>query len=318
MKTFRRIFVAVLLLVMVLSTGGVFAVWTYPNEPPENLDSSLSLSLGQFEYIDGDEEMTPSEIVVTNKFTTELSKMFSNPDSTQLDEIVESRKDKGGWFAINELAADDPSGDGAAIRELLGLTDHPELTVIIKFVSGSPGYELYTTRVDVDAKDTDGNYIIPEVEFNNETTYIYPVNRTTFISDGKGGYVADHVSIGYSRTIYYYETPFSKTDVRTYDVSTWAEGTSFSTAVEIESSIVGRIITVQNIDREKTAYFKFTVPQRGRYSFVSRTSGLTGKITNASGTAVTGNLSTNTTYYLTLTYSTEDDPQHFVFSLEQQ
>ena len=83
----------------------------------------------------------------------------------------------------------------------------------------------------------------------------------------------------------------------------------------MESKIVTKEITVQNIDKEKTAYFKFKVPSRGKYTFNTTTPGLTGLICNSSGVAQTGNLSTTTTYYLKLTYSVNDNPQNFKFTI---
>ncbi|MBO7215256.1 MAG: hypothetical protein J6V66_07200 [Clostridia bacterium] len=316
MKSFRPLTYILVSLFTVMLIGGAFATFVYQSSPPDDVTGDVSLSLNKFEYYEGGDYMEMAEELVTNKFVTEMTTMLKSPNSTRLDEVIEARKDRGGWFmSPKEFAANDVAGESVELRQILELDKYPELTVIIKFVSGTPGYELFTTRVNVDAKDENGNFVIPEEEFSEETTFIYPVNRTTFKSDGKGGYVVDHVTVGYSRAIYYYETATAQNTTRTYDVSTWAEGNSFSTAVEIESGIVGKEITVQNIDKEKTAYFKFKVPSRGRYKFSTTTPGLTGLICNSSGVAVTGNLSTNTNYYLKLTYSAQGEAENFKFTL---
>ncbi len=315
MKRLLRLSV-IMVFISLLCVGGAFAAFIYPNSPPKDLTGDLSLSLNKFEYYEGGDYMEMAEELVTNKFVTEMTTMLKTPNATRLDEVIEARKDRGSWFTSpKEFAANDVAGESIELRQILELDKYPELTVIIKFVSGTPGYELFTTRVNVDAKDENGNYVIPEEEFSEETTFIYPVNRTTFKSDGKGGYTVDHVTVGYSRAIYYYETATAQNTTRTYDVSTWAEGNSYSTAVEMESKIVTKEITVQNIDKEKTAYFKFKVPSRGKYVFNTTTPGLTGLICNSSGVAQTGNLSTTTTYYLKLTYSTNDNPQNFKFTI---
>lgn len=311
-----------IIIISILATVGVYANWAYPTGAPDDKSTSSNITLSPFHYVEGDDEMIVDEVAVTERFVQEVNKMIDDDRTTTLDEIVDARKDRS-WFTINELAADDPNGEGAQLRELLGLADFPELTVVIKFVSGGCGFELFTTRVDVDAKDEHENYIIPESEFANETTYIYPVNRITFKSNGNGGYEADKVSVGYSRTIYYYDYQggswgnSQSTKTRTYDVSTWAEGSSISTAVEIESAIIGREITVQNIAQEKEAYFKFSASSRSRYYFTSNTAGLTGRIYNSSGQDVTeSTLSRNTTYYLKLTYTTTGEPENFKFVLD--
>ncbi len=311
----------VLVLLTLFTVGGVFASWVYPDDLTAVFYKDFKVDLDMFEYIEGSDEMVTGEVVVAEKFAEELGKMLSSPNSTTLDEIVEARKDKGGWFSINELAADDPADEGVKLRELLGLDEFPELTVIIKFTSGTPGYELFTTRVDVDAKDENGNYIIPEEEFENETTFIYPVNRVTFSRDSSGKYVANKVVVGYSRAIYYYETPTSQSTTRTYDVSTWAMGTDFASAIPMENEIIGKEITVQNIDKQKEVYFEFSVggwggASTGRYRVTTQTEGLTATIYNSSYNVVNGNLSRGT-YYVKLSYSTTEEPENFKFTLSQ-
>ena len=316
-KRYSRILALFMVIITLLTVGGVYATFIYAENPPGTILQDTSLRVESFSYVPGAGQMVSGEVAVTEKFVQEVNKIVSDPNQTQLDEIIEARKDKGSWFfSINELAADDPEAEG--LRELLGIDNYPELTVIIKFTSGVPAYELYTTRVDVDAKDENGNYIIPETEFKNETTYIYPVNRTTFQVLADGTYSAQQVTVGYSRAIYYYETPTSQSTTRTYDVSTWAEGTSYQTAVNIESDIIGKEITVQNTAQQKEVYFKFTVSSAGRYYFNTSVAGLSAKIYNSSYKQVTNNnLSARTTYYLKLNYQTEGEPQDFKFTLSK-
>lgn len=322
MSVVKKMALLITALLVVSSATGVFAVWNYASADPHDYSSGVKMSMDVFHFVEGDEEMVLGEAVLADRFIKEVNKMLDSPNSTKLDEIFDARQDRS-WFTINELALDDPNSEGAQIRELLGIKDFPDLTIIIKFVSGNPGYELYTTRVDVDAVDENGNYVIPEEEFVNETTYIYPVNRTTFKSDGNGGYVADKVTVGYSRTIYYYDYAngswgnSQSTKTRTYDVSTFSEGDSMGNSVEIESGIIGKEITVQNIDKEKTVYFKFQVPSRGKYVFSTTTPGLSGVICNSNGTEISSNtnLQTRTTYYLKLTYSAVGEPEHFKFTI---
>ena len=327
-KSMRWICSLIVLIVGVLSIGGAYAVWMYPMDRVDNLTVGKDINVKVFNYIEGDNDMVIGEAVVAERLVAEINKMNANPNSTRLDEITEARKDKGGWLSsINELAADDPEDEGVELRTLLGLKEFPELTVIIKFVDGGAGYELFTTRVDVDAKDENGNYIIPEEEFSEETTFIYPVNRITFKKEN-GQFVVDQATVGYSRAIYYYETPTQQSTTRCYDVSTWAEGVSTGTAVPMENNIIGKEITVDNIDKTKEVYFKFTVGgwgglSSGVYQFTTSTQGLTGRILNSNGQDVTGqNLSGSTfsskDYYLKLTYATEGDPENFKFTLAKK
>lgn len=327
-KSMRRICSLIVLSVCILSAGGAYAIWSYPTTRVDDYQLGKSITIEVFDIIEGDNDMVMGEAVVAERLVAEINKMNTNASTTTLDEITEARKDKGGWFAsVNELAADDPDDVGAQLKQLLGLDEFPELTLIIKFVDEEPGYELFTTRVDVDAVDENGNYIIPEEEFSNETTFIYPVNRTTFKMGEDGAYVVDHATVGYSRAIYYYDTPTQQTTTRSYDVSTWAEGHSFDTAVTMENEIVGKEITVENIDKEKEVYFKCTVGgwgglSSGVYNVTTETEGLRANIYNSSGQDVTGQTLGSSwgtsTYYLKLTYATEGVPEDFKFTLSKQ
>lgn len=329
-KSMRWICSLIVLIVGVLSIGGAYAVWMYPMDRVDNLTVGKDINVKVFNYIEGDNDMVIGEAVVAERLVAEINKMNSNPNSTKLDEITEERKDKGGWFSsINELAADDPNSVGTQLRTLLGLNEFPELTVIIKFVDGGAGYELFTTRVDVDAKDENGNDIIPEEEFSEETTFIYPVNRITFKKEN-GQFVVDQATVGYSRAIYYYDYNNSSnpqgTKTRCYDVTMWAEGHSFDTAVEMESKIIGKEITVDNIDKTKEVYFSFSVNRsnRGVYNVTTSTPGLTARIYDSNNKDVTGQtigstgLFGSSTYYLKLTYAADGDPENFKFTLAKK
>lgn len=322
-KSMRWICSLVVLIVGVLSIGGAYAVWSYPTNRVDDYQIQKNIKVNLFEFIEGDNDMVMGEAVVAERLVAEINKMNDDASTTTLDEITEDRKDKGGWFGtINELAADDPDDVGERLRKLLGLEEFPELTVIIKFTNSGSGYELFTTRVDVDAKDENGNYIIPEKEFENETTFIYPVNRTIFKRGTDGDYVVDQATVGYSRAIYYYETPTQQSTTRCYDVTMWAEGNSFATAVEMENDIIGKEITVQNIDQTKEVYFKFTVggwggASTGVYKVATATEGLTANIYNSNRQDVTGNRLTSGTYYLKLTYATDGKPEDFKFTLSK-
>lgn len=325
LKKSTSIIALCLLVIFIVAIGGAYATFNYSIEMPYPFQKDFSLTVENFSYVPGSSEMVSGEVAVAEKFVEELNKSLTTNEQTELESYIEERKNKGSsWLPINELAADDPAAEG--LRELLGIDLYPELTVIIKFLSGVPAYELYTTRVDVDETDENGEYVIPESEFQSETTFVYPVNRTTFQVLADGTYVANQVSVGYSRAIYYYETPTQQSTTRTYDVSAWAEGISFNTAITMEADIVGEEITVQNIDSQKEVYFAFSVggwsgAPTGRYTFETDVQGLTATWYNSSYTNVTGNNLTGSgfggsTYYLKLSYTAPEgqEPQDFKFT----
>lgn len=304
-----RVFSAILAFVAVLSVASVCATWVYiQNADP--LNHSLSdVEMNHFVFIEGDEEMITAEAVFTENFIKEI-----NDPNSPIHDYIDARKDKGSFFAsVNELALNDPEADG--LKELLGLTAYPEITAIIKFKSGTPAYELFSTRVDVYEKDENGNYVIPDSVFEDETMFIYPVNRVTLKVQG-GKYVADSVSHGYSRTIWYYETPTSQSDVRTFDVSAWAEGVSMSTALTIETGIIGKEITVKNTEESKEVWFVFKPTTRNKtYSFVG--GNCTAKVYNSSGNEVSNSMTRNNTYYIRVSYTHFGAPENIRFTISE-
>jgi len=220
----------VLVIVTVFSITGVAATWQYATGNASSVTTSWFANVREFLYAEGDNEgeMVSEELALTNRlvdiFNGNVSENLTQAQIDMLESAIQERRGEG--WRINELLADDKDC-AAEMKDVLGLKDDTELTVIIKFVDDNandnvPDYELFTTRVDVDGKDENGNYIIPEDRFANENGYIYPVNRTTFIyKDGK--LVVNNVEVGYSRTIYYWENN-AKTETRTYDVTQWATG----------------------------------------------------------------------------------------------
>lgn len=314
-----RILSLILGVIIIFGVVGVSASWEYHNAPPESVWSDKSVVMNEFEYITGGDEMITGEVVVTEKFIEEINK---DESETILHSLIESRKDKGSWFAsMNELAADDP--EAAGIKELLGLDEYPDLTVIIKFLSGSPAYELYTTRVDVDAVDENSNFVITDEQVNDETMFIYPVNRITFTVLVDGTYMANTATKGYSRVIWYYETPTQQSDVRTFDVVLWDEGRSMDTALTLETGLVGKEVTVQNEDESKEVWFKFT-PSRwgggGEHTLTSSISGVTFTLYNSNGREITDyDLTGGSTYYIKVNYqATTETPENVKFTLSKE
>ena len=301
MKWTSKILLPIMIAVLVLTAGGVFASWNFYERAPHSESTDFNVTVKEFAWT-GSEEMVNGETHVVTRFIEEINKSASE---TIIHDLIEAREDKGSWFApIRELAADDPEATG--LIELLGIDKYPELTVIIKFIDGTPGYELYTTRVDVDAKDSNGNYIITDEQVNNETMWIYPVNRTTFsVVDGK--YEVDTVTIGYSRAIWYYEDPYTKSDIRTFDVVLWQEGKDMNTAITLETAVIGEKITIQNIDAHKEVWFEFTPNRTATYTFTMANSSTRVEVYNANGNRVNNyNLTRNNTYYIKVIYDQQD------------
>ncbi|MBE5748132.1 MAG: hypothetical protein E7344_00715 [Clostridiales bacterium] len=259
----KRLVAVVLAFVSLCCVGGVYATWTYASNTIDPSINQIATTMGVWTEGDNEGDMTVDESSLTNRLIdvingkvsdTEIFYVDGTPMSAQdaFNTIVEQRKDQGSYRPMNEIDGDDPNAD--VIKDILNIEDNTELSVVIKFVDDNSNdlvadYELYTTRVDVNAKDEGGNFIIPKDSVDKENYYIYPVNRTTFTVTRENGnlvYKAKDIHVGYSRVIWYYLNNTTKYDgnngrdeIRTFDVTQWATGASADAenAVKVEYDI---------------------------------------------------------------------------------
>ena len=279
---FKRIVAIVLTFVCWMSVGGVAAAWVYADGPISPIQQLLDIGL--FTWVAGedqgdqttDEKELAGEIVnILNDMNDKTVTVTVNGREQQMtgqdafEQLMDNRKDEGSSRPMNEMMVDDPNAQ--ALRELLGIADDTEITAVIKFVnatSTTPGYELYTTRVDVNAKDANGNYIIPKANITNENYYIYPVNKITFVKDSNGDYIQNNIVVGYSRAIWYYEDNNVKYDgnggraeIRTFDVTQWKTGASADDENAIKVEKTGELFIYSDIGQigntnETAIYFR--------------------------------------------------------------
>lgn len=278
---YKRLVAVVLALVSLFCIGGVSAAWVYADGPISPIQQLLDIGIWNWTETPGGDQgdETKEEAALREAFADILNDVDDTKISGETGEfaqyndmtkqeafeaIIEERKndDGNGWYskAPGEVGADDP--DAEYLRKLLNIPNDSELSVMIKFVSGGVGYELYTTRVDVDAKDANGNYVFSDDEVTKQNHYIYPVNKTTFV-ETSSGIVEDKISVGYSRVLWYWDTGVSQTKtIRSFDVSQWAEGTS-SDPVEVDRDDASNGIYIYSDigQMETTVYFRY-----GNYS----------------------------------------------------
>ena len=197
----KRLVAVVLAFVSLCCVGGVYATWTYASNYVVPVTHQIVATMGVWTEGDNEGDMTVDETDLTNRFVAILNGADTKPISGEtgsfaqyngltpqqaFDKIVDARKDKGwgNYYTINELGIDDPDPNAQYIKKLLGLEEHPGFSTVIHFDDSDVGYSLYTTRVDVNAKDENGNYVVTDQMVSDENYYIFPVNKTTFIEKG--------------------------------------------------------------------------------------------------------------------------------------
>lgn len=307
---YTRLVAVVLALVSLFCIGGVSAAWVYATGAIA--PTSINLGVDLFTWVAGedqgdqttDEKGLAGEIVnILNDMNDKTVTVNVNGRPQQMtgqdafEQLMENRQNQGSSsYPMNELAINDPNA--TALKELLGIGDDTEISAVIKIVratSTTPGYELYTTRVDVNAKDANGNYIIPKTNITNENYYIYPVNKITFIKDSNGDYIQNNIVVGYSRAIWYYEGNNVKYDgnggraeIRTFDVTQWKTGASADDENAIKVEKTGELFIYSDIGQigntnETAVYFRRANWRYGSYSYTNfASSGLSAASVNTS------------------------------------
>ena len=282
-KIYLQILTIVLAFVFIFGAGGVYAAWAYAEGDVESTDANLGI--GMYVWTDRPEDnqgdMSFEETTVTNNLTDILTDVLdsgsSSPEAEEFNDIIADRKSDtgGGLFATapKEVGIDDP--DAAGLRRLLGIEDDSELSAIIKFTNDAVGYELYTTRVNVNAKDSNGNYVFADDEVDAKNHYIYPVNKTTFTKKADGTVVADTISVGYSRVIWYYETGGQESStIRSFDVTLWAKGDSADPVKVLADQNFYIHGDIGQVNADDSAYFIRTNEQYnffgGGYTYTER------------------------------------------------
>ena len=346
---YKRLVAVVLALVSLFCIGGVSAAWVYADGPIS--PTSINLGVDLFTWVAGedqgdqttDEKALAGEIVnILNGMNDKTVTVTVNGSPQQMtgqdafEQLMENRQNQGSsYYPMNELAVDDPNSQ--ALKELLGIEDDTEISAVIKIVdatSTKPGYELYTTRVDVNAKVND-EFVIPKADITNENHYIYPVNKITFVKDTSGDYIQNDIVAGYSRAIFYYQNNSTQYDgeggrqeIRSFDVTLWNSGDSYANAVQIENGILNGPIYVDYLDQEST-WFYFGASRGNGKTITCNTEGVELKVwSNETTTVGSWNESTNTytfdssaswfsraTYRLQLIYHEGVDPGTIEFQI---
>ena len=351
MKSVSRKLVAVVLaLVSLCCTGGVYATWTYASGAPEPVLKELPVGIYVWTLGDNEGDMTIDETDLTNRFVTILNGTDTKPISGEtgnfaqyngltpqqaFNKIIDARQDKGwGFYTINELGIDDPDPNAQYIKKLLGLEEHPGFSTVIHFDDSDVGYSLYTTRVDVNAKDENGNYVVTDQMVSDENYYIFPVNKTTFIEKG-GQIFAENIYAGYSRVIWYYEELNQQSDeIGTFDVVLWGTGESADLANkkaigfdEAKLSTAEKEFTVQNTNESITLWFAMELGDLNGWSggagsdvFMFKGNNCTITLYQSNGTTVINpsannryTLNGNTTYYFKVEYTAGDKAENISF-----
>ena len=121
-----RILSLVLLLVSMLSVGGVYATWQYSNIGPNPSSVEISLKLGEFNWAGSGDLPTDSEI--GEDHISLIQNIVSHPEhglntkNSYLNKQIEKRQDGGlGWSGGRDTLGSMAVTQSAELKEIFGL-----------------------------------------------------------------------------------------------------------------------------------------------------------------------------------------------------
>ena len=219
-KLTSKIIAIVFAVVALFSITGVAATWIYAEGKVTNVHVHMPVTINQFKYWTGSENLSAGEQVAVQGFVDAIN---DETEKAVIESVVDDRMDTSRY--MNEVGSMDPDANTnetyKQMLKILGLEENQNVSVVIKFIknwfNNVTGYEVYTTTFDLST--------LKQSDFNNETYVVYPVNRTTFVKNGDT-YSVNSTSVVCCRAMWYYQDNNNQYDgtggkdaIRSFDVT---------------------------------------------------------------------------------------------------
>lgn len=220
-----------LALVILLSTGGVWAAWMYTNPWVVGVKHEVFIQMGDFFWSGSGDLPTDSE--VGENHLSLIDQIINHPEhglnkkNSYLNKQIDDRKDGGiGWSKGRDTLGSMAVTQSEELREIFGL-DASSLTFLIQFVSNDR-YYIFTTGEYLGARGeinfwgnnkTPGR---PTVPIGQPISVIY---RTT-VDLVNGKWTAVETKTGYALSAWYEESRSNAnaTQIPSFDPDTFQEG----------------------------------------------------------------------------------------------
>ncbi len=318
-------------IILLLSIGGVFAVWRYAEDRPQGVTDILPLNLSEFTW-DGS-DILPDDIqgedhawLIKNLISGEKNGSVIGLDNknSDLNEYIQNRLDGGLGWKRDYFGSMAVTGD-AEMEALFGAAAQG-LSFIIQVVSDTE-YYIYTTSVYLGERGepnwlntsnkTPGKPSVPIGE------YIFAVFRTKITRPNTSTpWNIIETKQGKALSDWYDENRRNAniTQIPAFDPNSWIEDTTMGSNMTTAKAIwtfIGDEATAYPTSRATPVYYRITPKESGTRRAVTYNTDCVLKLYNASGTQIaTGatatdsngnsynyiswNASANTLYYISL------------------
>lgn len=228
----KRFSIILSCLVLLASTGGVYATWQYSYMGPNPEAMEIPIKLGEFNWtgsgnLPTDDAIGEDHLSLIQQIV-DHSEHGLNTSGSYLNKQIEDRQDGGwGWSGGRDTLGSMAVTQSTELKEIFGL-DSNNLEFLIQFVS-STEYYIFTTGVYLGERGeinfwgtgnkTPGNPTVPIGQ------NIYPIYRTRIVKNN-GVWVATETVEGYAKSAWYEESRSNATatQIPSFDPDSFEQG----------------------------------------------------------------------------------------------
>ena len=229
----KRGYLSLVMLILVsLTVGGVFATWKYSNLGTNPSYIDIPLKLGEFNWAGSGN--LPTDDAIGEDHIALIEKIINHPEHglntsrSYLNEQIEDRQDGGlGWSSGRDTLGSMAVTQSEELTEIFGL-DANNLEFLIQFKSSSE-YYIYTTGVELGTRG-ELNWLGPSLSKPGKPTTplgerIYPIYQTKVVKQN-GKWAAVETKVGSCVSAWYEESRRNAnlTQIPSFDPDTFTEG----------------------------------------------------------------------------------------------
>jgi hypothetical protein len=227
----KRLLPVMLGLVVLLTTGGVYATWMFDGADPVDASHTFTLRVSEFNW--SGSGLLPDQDAFGENHLSLIDQIINHPEhglntsKSYLNKQIEDRQDGGlGWSGGRDTLGSMAVTQSEELNEIFGLASY-SLQFLIQFKS-STEYYIFTTDVDLGERgeinfwgnnSKPGNPTVPIGES------IYAIYRTKVIKEN-GVWTAVETKVGYAQSAWYEESRRNEhaTQIPSFDPDTFQEG----------------------------------------------------------------------------------------------
>ena len=222
----------IMCIVVIVSIGGVYAVWQYSSNRPNTESLEIPIKVGEFEW-SGSGNL-PTDDAIGEDHLALIQNIIAHPEhglnqsGSYLNEQIEKRQDGGlGWRDGRDTLGSMAVTQSGELTEIFGL-DASNLDFLIQFVSNTE-YYIFTTGVDLGTRG-EINWLGTSNKTPGKPTTpigqsIYPIYRTKVVKEN-GTWKGIETVVGYATSAWYEESRSNAnaTQIPSFDPDTFTEG----------------------------------------------------------------------------------------------